>query len=138
MIKLHPQKICVIPYKDKDDPTIEFSITFKFPYTEDKPINEKDNEHPIAYVLRIAKESIIATSGIIDETTQQEIVINDDNKKLIYDLIKTLPDYVYMIAAAFMGPKGKNWLTGVMALSTTDGHPESVDHASPNVSTIVS
>lgn len=133
MITLHPQKICTLPYTDKDDPTISFSMTFKFPYTEDKPLKEKEEEHPIAYVLRIAKESIIKTEGIIDETTGKEIELNDDTRKLLYDLIKTFPDYVYMIAAAFMGPKGKNWLTGVMALLTTVGHPENVNPASQTV-----
>lgn len=137
-IKLHSEKICKVPYVDRDDPSISFSMTFKFPYTEDKPIDEKNEEHPIAYTLRIAKESIISTEGIIDEVTGKEIEINENNKKLLYDMIKTMPEYVYAIAAAFMGPKGKNWLTGVMALLTTDGHPTNVDHASPTVPEVVS
>jgi hypothetical protein len=138
MVTLHPEKICVIPYVDKDDPTISFSMTFKFPYTQDMPIDEKNEEHPIAYILRIAQKSIIKTEGIIDSTTNCEIVLTDNNRKLLYDMIKTMPEYVYKISAAYMGPKGKNWLTGVMELLTTDGHPTNVLPASQPVSDTVS
>jgi hypothetical protein len=128
LIKIHPEKICTVPYQDKDDPEISFSVTFKFPYSEDTPINS--GEEPIAYILRIIQKSIVSTEGIIDSITNREIEMNDNTRKHIYDIIKTMPDYIYKIAAAYMGPKGKNWLTGVMALLTTDGHPENAPPAS--------
>jgi hypothetical protein len=128
LIKIHPEKICTVPYQDKDDPEISFSVTFKFPYGEDAPINSE--EEPIAFILRIIQKSIIATEGGIDSVTNREIEMNDSTRKHIYDIIKTMPEYIYKIAAAYMGPKGKNWLTGVMALLTTDGHPENAPPAS--------
>jgi hypothetical protein len=128
VIKIHPEKICTVPYQDKDDPEISFSVTFKFPYSEDTPIEEDEN--PIKFILRIIQKSIVSTEGVIDSVTNREIEMNDSTRKHIYDIIKTMPEYIYKIAAAYMGPKGKNWLTGVMALLTTDGHPENAPPAS--------
>lgn len=127
-VKLHPEKIVTIPYQDKDDKDFNFSITFKFPYTEDDPL--KDGEEPINYVLRLAEKGIIKTEGIIDEITGKEMELTENSKKAIYDLIRTLPEYVMCIAAAFLGPKGKNLLTGATLSLTTDGHPVNVDRAS--------
>ena len=76
MIKINAKKTYRIAYQDKDDKDISFAVTFKFPYSDDVPV--KEGEQTIEYILRICRDAIIKTEGIIDDETGEEIIINDN------------------------------------------------------------
>jgi hypothetical protein len=136
VITLSAKKEYIIPYQDEKDKDFNFSMSFKFPYSEDTPMNK--GEDAIDYIVRIAKNSIIKTEGIIDSDTGKEIELNDNTRKVLHDLIKTIPEYVLKIAIAYIGPKGKNLLTGVTPSLTMGGQQTNVDHASiPIVNEVV-
>jgi hypothetical protein len=127
---LNPKKEYTIPYQDSKDKDFSFNISFKFPYVDDLQIKDNDDIDSFAFLIKNLKNWITKTEGIIDKDTGKEIELTEQNKMAISDMLRTLPEYIIEIAAAFMGPKGKNLLTGAMQSLTTDGQSKSVEDAS--------
>ena len=123
MIKFSRSRTYTIPYEDKEG-EISFSITFKFP-------DPKEYAGKEITVMDILMNSMVNSSGFIDSDTDLEFFPDsDENKAIIGQIIKLLPDYLETVVLAMLGPTGKNYLAGVMQLSIGDGNLKDVDHAS--------
>lgn len=134
MIKIKPSRTYKIPGKLGDE---VFYITYKFKYKEDVSQKEIEDirkaisgEEDFKNTERVQeglvdvliRKSIIEQEGFVDEDTLLPLDVSiEDNQKLIYEIVNR--DIEHRIAAlvAFIGPTGKNSLTGVTQQSSGDG-----------------
>lgn len=135
MIKLNVPRRYSITHEDGDN---SFTIVWKFPYTTSDYFEELrsgfENKSKAAFSDQILMDSIESCSGVIDESTGEGIDIsNKECKAALFDYIKSIPEYYVSVLSAYIGPKSKNLLAGLMPSLTGSGIPVNVDSASANV-----
>jgi len=134
---------------------IEASVTFDFPFAEDKDYasiqnmirrklipdatSEKDKKHNDQEIQKLAgnvqdmlyRKALVACTGFQDEDGNDITIKDADgklielNQKMVYEWVKTTDIYGKVVMAS-SGLSSKNSETGVTESSTTDGSPESV------------
>lgn len=121
MIKMNPTKTYEIPYEDGE---ISFSITWKFPFVTDqvlKDLRKSDKSEKIDNMDIMLMNGIVGIKGFVDDTTNKEIILNDETRPAIYDVVRSIPKYFLEVLTMSMGPTGKNLLAGVIQQSTQNG-----------------
>lgn len=148
MVKIRPSRTYKLPYQDKDDPELNFSVTFHFVPSEEISLDKirrilkaKDEEEDSGNAVDvIIRQSITEIEGFINEETMEPIILRPDGKtideniqKIVFDVIKSFQSYYFEVLCAYIGPKGKNLLTGRMPVSTGSGDQKPVSDASSDV-----
>jgi hypothetical protein len=145
--KIHPLREHTIDYykKEEDGSETSFSLQFKFPSMEEVSIQEmtkiletqgiKDltEANPLAGVftgLYLKRKGLIGWKDIFNAETGEEIPFNEQNQKIIFDIVFGIKEVREKIEIAFSGMSLKNLKSGVMPASTGDGDQKPVDHAS--------
>ena len=115
------------------------------------PVNASDDEKQVAFqaATKAANEeqrslmdfsirkAIVACEGFVDEETNEPVVVqnidgsfNEQVQKVIFDVIQTYNDYYIDVMTAYLGPKGKNFKSGLMALLNGAGVQETAKDVS--------
>lgn len=135
MITLTPNKLHVIPYVDPNDPEFSFSVSWKFPLSTSKEMDELKarldlSGSPSEQMDKILAECIQAQTGFIDEEGKPLDTSNSVHRAAIYDFIKPFAAYRLLVLTAYVGPRAKNLSTSATQPSTGSGDQKDAQNVS--------